>query len=154
MDGTLIVLAILFAYIIFPIWAMKYTSDRGNGGWAVAIFLLSFIGFGPVVALLGVLNAANKPLEVDLIDHHQRQCPNCGGFKVNGRRATTKTKTYTYLCHLCGYQWVWQSDQPWPQVNVRPDLIAKGEQKLEEEAAAQRKRDEEAAALYYLTHKK
>lgn len=106
MDGgfTLIVLAALFAYIIFPLWAISFTLKRGQSGWALAIFLLSFIGLGPVLALLGVLTAAGSPLETELIDSYQRQCPNCGGWKVNGRRATIRTNVHSYLCDLCGYR--------------------------------------------------
>jgi rubredoxin len=42
-------------------------------------------------------------------------------------------KEYSYKCHLCGYEWMWRSDKPKPRVTVRPDLIVKGAQKLEEE---------------------
>jgi hypothetical protein len=135
----------------------------------------------------------------------QVQCPNCGGYKVNGEKETIKVKTYEpmprtlairqaigmfvfaaflvflamitsattvllfcasgfvlfglitlapnakiskeeivgtvwhYNCLLCGYKWDWDTRTPKPEVQVRPDLIAKGEQKLEEE----RKRREE-----------
>jgi hypothetical protein len=48
-------------------------------------------------------------------------------------------KEYSYKCHLCGYEWMWRSDKPKPRVTVRPDLIVKGAQKLEEE----REREEE-----------
>jgi hypothetical protein len=110
---------------------MSFTSKRGESGWAMAIFLLSFVGLGPLIALLGLLSAAGSPLETQLIDPYQRQCPNCGGYKVNGRRPNTKTNVYSYLCDLCGYRWSWRKGaEPWPDGHVRPDLIAKGEQKL------------------------
>ena len=53
---------------------------------------------------------------------------------------TRKTKKirvgqiYSYYCYLCGYKWSWETGTPLPTVNVRPDLIASGEQRLEEEA--------------------
>lgn len=50
-----------------------------------------------------------------------------------------QAKKYSYHCYLCGYQWTWRTDEPLPKGNIRPDLITKGEQKLEEE----RKRKEE-----------
>jgi hypothetical protein len=56
---------------------------------------------------------------------------------------------YDYYCHLCGYSWSWQSNDPLPEVHIRPDLIANGAQKLEQEEEQRRK---DAAALYYLTH--
>jgi len=45
---------------------------------------------------------------------------------------------YWYRCYLCGYEWSWRSDEPKPQVTIRPDLIAKGEQRLEEERKKRR----------------
>lgn len=58
-------------------------------------------------------------------------------------------KKYWLKCELCGYSWIWRTDEPYPTVQTRPDLIAQGEQKLE---AQRRKQQEDAAALYYLTH--
>jgi len=43
---------------------------------------------------------------------------------------------YFYYCVLCGYRWTWQTDQPKPQVIVRPDLVQLGAQKLEEDRKA------------------
>jgi len=43
---------------------------------------------------------------------------------------------YSYCCWICGYRWNWQSGTPLPVVNVRPDLIAKGEQRLRAEQEA------------------
>ena len=45
---------------------------------------------------------------------------------------------YDYRCEICGYNWTWQSDEPLPEVHVRPELIAKGAQKLKEEDEARR----------------
>lgn len=42
---------------------------------------------------------------------------------------------YYYNCYLCGYNWSWTTGTPKPTVNVRPDLIGKGAQKLEQEEA-------------------
>ena len=41
---------------------------------------------------------------------------------------------YYHVCWLCGYRWNRRADEPLPEVSVRPDLIAKGEQRLREEA--------------------
>ncbi len=68
-----------------------------------------------------------------------------GGYII---RVPTIVK-YDYYCDLCGYSWSWQSDDPLPEVHIRPDLIANGAQKLEQEEEQRRK---DAAALYYLTH--
>ena len=142
-SSTMLILALLFAYILFPSWAIVFTNQRGHRGWATAILLLSFLGLGPVLALFGALAAAGSPPEIEFSDPHRRQCPSCGGWKVNGRRATAKTDVYSYLCDLCGYHWSWRKDvEPWPQVRVRLDLIARGEQKLQREAAERRRQEE------------
>jgi len=38
------------------------------------------------------------------------------------------------ICKICGNRWSWETDNP-PTVNVRPDLIAMGEQRLREQEA-------------------
>lgn len=47
-------------------------------------------------------------------------------------------------CLICGYKWSWEPGDPWPEATVDPDLIAKGNARLEqeeEEAARQRAAD-------------
>ena len=56
---------------------------------------------------------------------------------------------YKHECLLCGYRWERREGEPPPEVHVRPDLIAKGAQRLEEEAA-ERRHQEEAAAHAFL----
>jgi hypothetical protein len=38
-----------------------------------------------------------------------------------------------FAFHLCGYRWHLDPGNPPPQVQVRPDLIARGAQRLEEQ---------------------
>jgi len=61
-----------------------------------------------------------------------------------------RTEVYHYYCLLCGYRW---TEPPKPEVTVRPDLIAAGNQRLEQEAA-KRKADEEAWWWYEQQKKK
>jgi hypothetical protein len=63
-------------------------------------------------------------------------------------------QVYHYRCYLCGYEWSRREDEPLPPVTVRPDLIAKGAQKLEEEERERRRRDEEAAAWAHYQRQK
>ena len=56
-------------------------------------------------------------------------------------------------CKLCGYSWTHEPGQPGPEVHVRPDLIQKGMQKLEEEEK-ERRRQEEAAYWLHQQMKK
>ena len=65
-----------------------------------------------------------------------------------------KIEKYYYTCLLCGYKWSRREDEPLPPVTVRPDLIIKGEQKLEEEERERRRRDEEAAAWAHYQRQK
>lgn len=63
--------------------------------------------------------------------------------------------SYQNTCLLCGYQWIWKVGDPLPQAQVRPDLIAAGEQRLREEREAAerlRQRQQDAADLWHLTH--
>lgn len=64
-----------------------------------------------------------------------------------GKRRKLVGQIHKYTCYLCGYEWTWKTGDPLPQVNVRPDLIAKGEQRLEEE---RRRQAEAAAAAWWL----
>lgn len=50
---------------------------------------------------------------------------------------------YHHACDLCGYKWTWRENEAMPQVQVRPDLIVAGEQRLRE-AEERRRRDAEA----------
>jgi hypothetical protein len=52
------------------------------------------------------------------------------------KRSRAKARSYNiynYECKLCGYKWAWREGTPLPIINIRPDLIAQGEQRLEEE---------------------
>jgi DNA-directed RNA polymerase subunit RPC12/RpoP len=51
---------------------------------------------------------------------------------------------YSYVCNLCGYKWIWQDNEPLPQIQIQPELISKGEQLLEEERQRREKEYREA----------
>lgn len=59
-----------------------------------------------------------------------------------------------YACLLCGYRWEWHQGDPLPSVTVRPDLIQKGEQRLQAEEEERRKREEALQALHYLNQQR
>lgn len=66
---------------------------------------------------------------------------------------TDKIERYDNHCLLCGYRWSRRADEPLPEVRVQPELIALGEQQLEEK----RRQREAAEAAHYLwqqQHKK
>lgn len=71
-----------------------------------------------------------------------------------GTRKVQKVgKGFLHTCMLCGYKWWWNPGDPKPQVTVRPELIQKGAQRLEEEKEKERKR-QEIAAHYLHQHRK
>ncbi len=67
---------------------------------------------------------------------------------IEGQGYRETFKSCDYACSLCGYTWHWSNLVPWPVVNERPELVALGEQRLQQ----QRQQQQDAEALYYLTH--
>jgi hypothetical protein len=45
------------------------------------------------------------------------QCPRCGAFKLDIRRAPAK---WAFRCESCEHTWTWQPGTAWPQVRVAP----------------------------------
>jgi rubredoxin len=45
------------------------------------------------------------------------QCPNCGAFRLDFRRAR---HGWDFRCESCRYTWTWRPDTPWPPVRVAP----------------------------------
>jgi rubredoxin len=45
------------------------------------------------------------------------QCPRCGAFRLDFRRARSG---WDFRCESCGNVWTWQPDSPWPVVRVAP----------------------------------
>ena len=45
------------------------------------------------------------------------QCPRCGAFRLDFRRARSG---WDFRCESCGHVWTWQPGSPWPLVRVAP----------------------------------
>ena len=45
------------------------------------------------------------------------QCPRCGAFRLDARRAQNG---WDFHCESCEYIWAWQPGTPWPPVRVMP----------------------------------
>jgi hypothetical protein len=45
------------------------------------------------------------------------QCPQCGAFRLDFRRARSG---WDFRCESCEYIWTWQPGSPWPPVRVAP----------------------------------
>lgn len=112
-------------------------------------FLLFFLGekifsgveINPAIGLLAIAATFVLPFFVVIPFYIERNAAKKRAYNL-----------YVYHCNLCGYDWQWREGQPRPKVSVQPDLIEKGEQRLQEEDERRRKQQEAAAALYHLTH--
>ncbi len=121
----------------------------GSGGCGIAV-LFSILGFA--LAIYGTMSGNS------VIGFSGTALMVLVGFPLivwleikKGQSQKRAYNLYNYQCNLCGYQWSWREGQPKSKVNIRPDLIERGEQRLEKE---HQKQQEDAAALYHLTHKK
>ena len=54
----------------------------------------------------------------------------------------TKVVGFNHICMLCNYRWSWMIGTPKPEVHVRPDLMMKGAQKLQEEEEERRRQQD------------
>ena len=45
------------------------------------------------------------------------QCPRCGAFRLDIRRARS---AWDFRCEVCSHTWSWQPGTPWPPVRVIP----------------------------------
>ena len=45
------------------------------------------------------------------------QCPRCGAFRLDIRRARS---AWDFRCEVCEHTWSWQPGTPWPPVRVMP----------------------------------
>lgn len=73
------------------------------------------------------------------------------------RKSQAEARAYvlhSYYCNICGNRWNLREGESWPEVHVRPNLITKGQERLEEEEKQRQKQQQDAAALYHLTHRK
>ena len=70
---------------------------------------------------------------IALMDRVRRQCPHCGGDETCGSRKEKDSSVFTYHCRLCDHAWPWDQTTPYPEVTVRPELIAAGKARLAQE---------------------
>lgn len=104
--------------------------DLTSGGYCILMLLWLIIYVGLIFVLLLVFRA------------DERNTPGCLislvmvmifiWFHIKYVRVGKDAqKFYKYECRICGYHWQWREGQPRPTINVRGDLIEKGEQRLE-----------------------
>ncbi len=65
----------------------------------------------------GAQRAPAPDLSTYLASTFIAQCPRCGAFRLDIRRAGDG---WDFRCESCGYTWTWQPGTPWPPVRVMP----------------------------------
>lgn len=53
--------------------------------------------------------------------------------KFTERKKLGTVTHYAFQCSICKYRWNWSSNQPYPEVSVRADLLAFGAQRRKQE---------------------
>lgn len=72
---------------------------------------------GPPPPSPGARRAPAPDLSTYLASTFIAQCPRCGAFRLDIRRARD---AWDFRCESCGYTWTWQPGTPWPPVRVMP----------------------------------
>ncbi len=65
----------------------------------------------------GAKRAPAPDLSTYLASTFVAQCPRCGAFRLDIRRAR---RAWDFRCEACEYTWTWQPGTPWPPVRVMP----------------------------------
>ena len=65
----------------------------------------------------GAKRAPAPDLSTYLASTFIAQCPRCGGFRLDIRRARSG---WDFRCEGCENTWTWQPGTPWPPVRVMP----------------------------------
>ena len=65
----------------------------------------------------GAKRAPAPDLSTYLASTFIAQCPRCGGFRLDIRRARSG---WDFRCEACENTWTWQPGTPWPPVRVMP----------------------------------
>ncbi len=65
----------------------------------------------------GAKRAPAPDLSTYLASTFIAQCPRCGGFRLDIRRARNG---WDFRCESCAHTWTWQPGTPWPPVRVMP----------------------------------
>ena len=74
-------------------------------------------GQGAPAPSAGAKRAPAPDLSTYLASTFIAQCPRCGAFRLDIRRARS---AWNFRCEVCGHTWSWQPGTPWPPVRVMP----------------------------------
>ena len=65
----------------------------------------------------GAKRAPAPDLSTYLASSFIAQCPRCGAFRLDIRRARS---AWDFRCEVCSHTWSWQPGTPWPPIRVMP----------------------------------
>ena len=65
----------------------------------------------------GAKRAPAPDLSTYLASTFIAQCPRCGAFRLDIKRASS---AWDFRCEVCQHTWIWQPGTPWPPVRVIP----------------------------------
>ena len=88
-------------------------GPRGAAGRA----LVGLGAGGPPPPSAGAKRAPAPDLSTYLASTFIAQCPRCGAFRLDIRRAPNG---WDFRCEACECTWTWQPGTPWPPVRVMP----------------------------------
>ncbi|MBI1923217.1 hypothetical protein HYR99_03095 [Candidatus Poribacteria bacterium] len=119
----------------------KELQKFGCGFWAGMFFWGGVFGiyplFGGVGVLILLIMGKAPGLDIGMgigLLVIGFTCTSLAGFWMIGSIReyfkADKITIYGHACSLCGYSWARREDEPLPEVRMRPDLIAMGEQRL------------------------
>ena len=132
--------------------AISGTRVKGNSGREVVgcgflMFLPIVVGFGAACVVAwqqqqakearGVEGDPFMPLWVGLAVFFAVAIVS---FLIDRSSRKGDVRAYRGGCAICGYTWLHRSDEAPPEVTVRPDLIQKGYERLQEEEREEEER--------------
>jgi hypothetical protein len=96
---------------LLPVSGGNNSRPAGSSWWDAAA------GAAPPPASSAAQRAPAPDLSTYMASTFIAQCPRCGAFRLDSRRAQNG---WDFRCESCAYTWAWQPGAPWPPVRVMP----------------------------------
>jgi hypothetical protein len=126
---------------IDPKTGQKISSGCGSMFWGVVVLFVIAAYFGSTLDEATFMRGVSVVFPFMMVASIW--------FGIKGNQAKKRAyNLYNFHCQICGNRWEWREGTPYPKVKVDPELIAKGNQLLEEQ-----QKQQDAAALNYLLNK-
>jgi hypothetical protein len=96
---------------LLPVPGGNNSRSAGPSWWDAAA------GAAPPPASSAAQRAPAPDLSTYMASTFIAQCPRCGAFRLDSRRAQNG---WDFRCESCAYTWAWQPGAPWPPIRVMP----------------------------------